>query len=167
MKRGPEALATAKTALGLAEVIGDRQAICESRLLFAEASLECGATEASAANLQSLAQLITDSPGDLLLSGEAQRLHGLLEMAQGDAAMAAQHFGRSVSIFDLLGDRYRSARAHYELGRAYAIANPERAAEHLSRAANIFRELGARLDLSRTEEAARARDKAPAQQLRH
>jgi len=45
--------------------------------------------------------------------------------------------GRSVSIFDLLGDRYRSARAHFELGRAYAIAQPERAAEHLTRAVNI------------------------------
>ncbi len=165
MKRGAEALATAKTALELAETIGDRQAICESRLLFAEASLECGANDESAANLQSLAQLITDTPTDLLLAGEAQRLHGLLEMARGDAATAAQHFGRSVSIFDLLGDRYRSARAHYELGRAYAMAQPERAAEHLSRAVNIFRELGARLDLDRAEEAAAELDQAKPQQV--
>jgi len=165
MKRGVDAQATAKTALGLAELIGDRQAICESRLLFAEASLECGATDDSAANLQSLAQIITDSPTDLLLSGEAQRLHGLVEMARGDAAMAAQHFGRSVSIFDLLGDRYRSARAHYELGRAYAMAQPERAAEHLSRSVNIFRELGARLDLQRAEEAAAQLDQSRPQQL--
>jgi DNA-binding NtrC family response regulator/tetratricopeptide (TPR) repeat protein len=165
MKRGDEARATSKTALELAELIGDRQAICESRLLFAEASLECGATDESATNLQSLAQLITDSPNDLLLSGEAQRLHGLLEMARGDAAMAAQHFGRSVSIFDLLGDRYRSARAHYELGRAYAMAQPERAAEHLSRAINIFRDLGARVDLERAEEASAELDQSRPQQL--
>ena len=165
MKRGADALVTAKKALELAEVIGDRQAICESRLLFAEASLECGETDESAANLQSLAQLITDSPTDLLLTGEAQRLHGSLEMARGDAATAAQHFGRSVSIFDLLGDRYRSARAHYELGRAYAMAQPERAAEHLSRAVNIFRELGARIDLERAEEASAALDQTKPQQL--
>ncbi len=165
MTRVDEARAIAKTALELAEEIGDRQAICESRLLFAEASLKCGATDESAANLQSLTQLITDSPTDLLLSGEAQRLHGLLEMARGDAAMAAQHFGRSVSIFDLLGDRYRSARAHYELGRAYAMAQPERAAEHLSRAVNIFRELGARVDLERAEEAATELDQTRPQQL--
>jgi transcriptional regulator with PAS, ATPase and Fis domain/Tfp pilus assembly protein PilF len=166
MKRGAEALATARTALELAEGIGDRQAICESRLLFAEASLECGETEDSIANLQSLAQLITDSPTDLLLAGEAQRLHGLLEMARDDASTAAQHFGRSVSIFDMLGDRYRSARAHYELGRAYTIAQPDRAAEHLSRALNIFRELGAKLDLSRAEEATAALAKTGPQQQR-
>jgi tetratricopeptide (TPR) repeat protein len=112
MKRSAEALLTLKQALELAELIGDRQAICESRLLLAEASLEHGETEESIANLESLAQLITDSPGDMLLAGEAQRLHGLLEMSGGDATMAAQHFGRSVSIFDMLGDRYRSARAH-------------------------------------------------------
>jgi hydrogenase-4 transcriptional activator len=165
MKRSAEALATTKKALELAELIGDRQAICDSRLLFAEASLECGETDESAANLQRLAQLITDSPADLLLAGEAQRLHGLLEMARGDAATAAQHFGRSVSIFDLLGDRYRSARAHYELGRAYAIAQPERAAEHLSRAVNIFRELGARVDLDRAEQASAALDQTKPQQL--
>lgn len=165
MNHGADALVTARQALELAELIGDRQAICESRLLFAEASLECGETDESAANLQPLAQLITDSPTDLLLTGEAQRLHGLLEMARGDAATAAQHFGRSVSIFDLLGDRYRSARAHYELGRAYAIAQPERAAEHLSRAVNIFRELGARVDLDRAEQASAALDQTKPQQL--
>jgi hydrogenase-4 transcriptional activator len=165
MKRSAEALATAKKALELAELIGDRQAICESRLLFAEASLECGETDESAANLQSLAQMITDSPTDLLLAGEAQRLHGLLEMARGDAATAAQHFGRSVSIFDLLGDRYRSARAHYELGRTYAVAQPERAAEHLSRALNTFRELGARVDLELAEQASAALDQTKPQQL--
>src|SRR2546430_14520418 len=104
-------------------------------------------------SLQKVAALISDSETDLLLAGEAQRLHGLLEMATGDAGLAAQHFGRSVSIFDLLGDRYRSARAHCELGRAYALAQPDRATEHFARATNIFRELGARLDLARTKEA--------------
>ena len=166
MKRGAEALTTAKKAQELAEEIGDRQAICESHLLLAEACLECGDTEGCGANLDRLAQLITDSPADLLLAGETQRLHGLLAMAGGDASTAAQHFGRSVSIFDLLGDRYRSARAHFELGRAYAIAQPERAAEHLTRAVNIFRELGAHLNLSRAEEAAAALDQTTPQQLR-
>jgi hydrogenase-4 transcriptional activator len=166
MKRGAEALTTAKKALELAEEIGDRQAICESSLLLAEACLECGDSEGCGANLDQLAQLITDSPADLLLAGETQRLHGLLAMTGGDASTAAQHFGRSVSIFDLLGDRYRSGRAHFELGRAYAIAQPERAAEHLTRAVNIFRELGAHFNLSRAEEAAAALDQTTPQQLR-
>jgi len=51
----------------------------------------------------------------------------------------------------MLGDRYRAARAHSELGRAYAVSQPSRAIEHLSRAVNAFRELGARLDQTRAE----------------
>jgi len=151
-----DALTTAKNALELANKIGDRQAICESRLLLAEAFLECHETAECSANLQGLAELITDSPADLLVAGEAQRVSGLLEMTRSDADSAAQHFGRSVSIFDLLGDRYRAARAHYELGRAYGSGQPERAAEQLALAANTFRELGARLDLEKAETAAQA-----------
>jgi hydrogenase-4 transcriptional activator len=159
MSESGEALNQARKALELAELIGDRQAICESRLLLAEASMIFGDTNEAASNLQNVAELITDSQTDLLLAGEAQRLHGLLEMAVGDAGLAAQHFGRSVSIFDLLGDRYRSARAHYELGRAYALAQPDRAAEHLTRSVNSFRELGARIDLERAERAAAELDR--------
>jgi hydrogenase-4 transcriptional activator len=160
MNQSADALATAKSVLDLAEKIGDRQAVCESRLLLAQAYLECGDLNDCTANLHLLAELITDSPADLLLAGEAQRTHGLVEMTRSEVDLAAQHFGRSVSIFDLLGDRYRAARAHYELGRAYTIAQPERATEQLTRAVNTFRELGARLDLDRAEEALRALEHA-------
>ncbi|HKU74762.1 MAG TPA: sigma 54-interacting transcriptional regulator [Pyrinomonadaceae bacterium] len=146
------ALEKAKEALNLAEIIGDRQAICESRLIAAESHLLTRDLEESARELQRVAAETTDSATDLNFTGEAHRLNGMLNMARGDAAAAAQHFGSSVSIFDMLGDRYRAARAHLELGRAYALIRPERAGEHLSRALNTFRDLGARLDLSRAEE---------------
>ena len=155
----PEALALGTEALSLAERIGDRQAICESRLLLAESYLHCGQAKDCAAELQKVTAEITDSTTDLGFAGEAQRLHGQLTLAQDDAERAAQHFARSLSIFDILGDRYRSARAHYELGRAYALTQPSRAAEHLARAVHIFRELGARLDLARAEETLAALDR--------
>ena len=163
LKNSELALEQAQKALELAELIGDRQAICESRLLLVEASLLCGETNEANANLQKVSELITDAETDLLLAGEAQRLQGLAEMSADNAGLAAQHFGRSVSIFDLLGDRYRSARAHYELGRAYALTQPERAAEHLARAINSFRELGARLDLEKAEAATLALDRSAPQ----
>jgi transcriptional regulator with GAF, ATPase, and Fis domain len=146
------ALAKAGEALSLAEQIGDRQAICESRLIAAEAYLQRRQLDDCSRELQFVAEQTTDSATDLNFTGEAHRLNGMLNMARHDAASAAQHFGSSVSIFDMLGDRYRAARAHLELGRAYATILPERAGEHLSRALNTFRELGARLDLSRAEE---------------
>ena len=147
-----KALAKAGEALTVAEAIGDRQAICESRLIAAEAHLLSRGLDECERELQLVNAETTDSATDLGFTGEAHRLYGMLNMARFDAASAAQHFGSSVSIFDMLGDRYRSARAHLELGRAYAGILPERAGEHLSRALNTFKELGARLDLSRAEE---------------
>ena len=146
------ALAKAKEALALAEQIGDRQAICESWLIAAEAHLQTLKFDECAAELQRVTEATTDSATDLGFTGESHRLNGMLNMAQGDPSAAAQHFGSSVSIFDMLGDRYRAARAHLELGRAYTKILPERAGEHLSRALNTFRELGAKIDLTRAEE---------------
>ena len=153
MRDAPAALGKGMEALLLAELIGDRQAVCESRLILAEAHLEAGDYSSCAAELQRVTEQTSESQTDLNLSGEAQRLYGKLLLAQGDPAAAAQHFGRSVSIFDMLGDRYRGARAHYELGRAYAAAQPPRAVEHLTRAVKTFRELGAPIDLNAAEQA--------------
>jgi hydrogenase-4 transcriptional activator len=166
MNQTESALAQAKSALTLAELIGDRQAICESRLLLGEASLRARDRDHVEDILQKLDELITESETDFLIAGETQRLHGLLEIDRGDAALAAQHFGRSVSIFNLLGDRYRSARAHYDLGQAYAISQPEDAAEQFGHAADIFRQLGARLDLARVAQATAALDQTTARQSR-
>ena len=166
MGRHQDALASAQRAQELARGIGDRQAICESHLLLAEAFLESGNETECGASLHRVQQLVTDSPADFHIAGEAQRLYGCWEMARGEAASAAQHFGRSVSIFDLLGDRYRSARAHLELGRAYTVTQPDRAEEHLTRALNIFRELGARIDVERAEAAAKALEEIGPGQLK-
>src|SRR5690242_21667966 len=105
------ALVKAREALNLAEIIGDRQAICESRLIAAEAHLLTRELNESARLLQQVSADTTDSATDLGFTGEAHRLYGMLAMARSDASSAAQHFGSSVSIFDMLGDRYRSARA--------------------------------------------------------
>jgi hydrogenase-4 transcriptional activator len=155
-----EAQAKGAEALTLAELIGDRQAVCEARLILAEAYLALSDYPNCSVELQQVTEQTSDSPTDLNLAGEAQRLYGKLLMAQSDHSAAAQHFGRSVSIFDMLGDRYRAARAHYELGRAYAVSQPPRAVEHLTRAANTFRELGAPLDLNRAEEALATLDRS-------
>ena len=166
MNASDQAAAAAKQCLEFAERIGNSQAIGESELLLAESELKSGHLDDCAARLQKVTEQITDSAADMALMGEVQRLHGLLALARSDASMAAQHFGRSVSMFDLLGDRYRGARAHYELGRAYTVAQPERAAEHFSRAVNVFRELGARLDLAAAEEALEAHNQTAPQQQR-
>ncbi|HEX8636355.1 MAG TPA: sigma 54-interacting transcriptional regulator [Pyrinomonadaceae bacterium] len=147
------ALADGTLALEYAERIGDRQAVCDSRLLLGETHLRRGDLARCEQQLNPVLSETADTSADLAVAGEAQRLHGLLSLARGDRMLAAQHFGRSVSIYEMLGDRYRSARSRYDLGRAYAGVQPERARESLTRAAETFRELGARLDIGRAAEA--------------
>jgi transcriptional regulator with PAS, ATPase and Fis domain/uncharacterized protein HemY len=153
MENHAKALAKAQEALALAAAIGDRQGAADSRLILAEAHLRNGESEKCSQELAKLEEETSESGTDMGFAGEAQRLSGMLAMLKGDYSSAAQHFGSSVSIFDMLGDRYRAARAHSELGRTYAVGQPSRAIEHLSRAVNAFRELGAKLDQARAEAA--------------
>lgn len=153
MENHGKALAKAQEAMALAEAIGDRQGVSDSRLILAEAHLRNGESDKCSQQLAKLDEETSESATDMGFAGESQRLFGMLAMLKSDFSSAAQHFGSSVSIFDMLGDRYRAARAHSELGRAYAASQPSRAIEHLSRAVNAFRELGAKLDQARAEAA--------------
>ncbi|CAN5151980.1 hypothetical protein BH18ACI2_BH18ACI2_03830 [soil metagenome] len=164
MREPQRALEDGRQALNIAERIGDRQATCESSLLLAEAHLKCGQLSEAAEYLHKLAELTTDSTADLAVAAETQRLHGLLALEQEDGTLAVHHFGRSVSIFSILGDLYRIALALYGLGCAYSRVQPERAVEPLARALHSFRELGAKLDIARAEETIAKLDTATAGQ---
>jgi hydrogenase-4 transcriptional activator len=148
-----EALDMGSQVLALAESIGDHRGICDACTLLAEAHLLRGGTEASAQFLARVSDEAETTTTDLAISGESQRVHGLLALAREDAPLAVHHFGRCLSISEMLGDRYRTARAHHLLGRAHAAAaQPERAREHLGLALHTFNELGAKLDLALAEE---------------
>ena len=146
-----EAVKCGHEALALAESIGDRQAQCESCLLLAESYLRIDQVDRSIELLKRVSEEATESAADVGIIGEAERLNGLVALNQGDATLAAQHFGRSLSIFEMLGDRYRSAIGCEVLGAAYARTSPKRAIEKLGSALQTFRELGAHPDVARVE----------------
>jgi transcriptional regulator with GAF, ATPase, and Fis domain/Tfp pilus assembly protein PilF len=160
------ALATAQQALETAQAIGDGNSIWESELLLADCYLHQGDFTTCVAKLNALSEQTSDAPAAIGLSGETHRLYGLLALANGDPEAATQQFGRCVSTYELLGDRYRTGRAHFDLGRAHMEAKSELAVEHLSRAANIFRDLGARRDLESAEAALAEWNASPRQQER-
>src|SRR5205085_6631932 len=85
MDEGVRARDCAARALALAERIGDRYAGCDARLVLAEAHLRCNDAWQCAAELQRLTDQTAGSADDLAIAGEAQRLHGLVAIAQGDA----------------------------------------------------------------------------------
>ncbi|HEX8149952.1 MAG TPA: sigma 54-interacting transcriptional regulator [Pyrinomonadaceae bacterium] len=150
---GDEALDVCTRVLELTESMGDHRGICDASTLLAETRLLRGELDECAQMLARVAEETDATTTDLAISGEAQRVQGLLALAREDAPLAVHHFGRCLSISEMLGDRYRTARAHGLLGRAYAAsAQPERAREHLGLAVHTFSELGAKLDLKLAEE---------------
>jgi DNA-binding NtrC family response regulator/tetratricopeptide (TPR) repeat protein len=156
----PAASDTGRQALTFAERISDQHGIYEARLLLAELHLLRGEPDECSAQLQKVVAR-GEEASDLAVMGKACRLRGLLAMARSDLVMAVHHFSRSLSIFELQGDKFRAALAHYELGRAYVAATQKaRATEHLERAVKLFREIGAEIKLDQAEEALAALDRA-------
>jgi DNA-binding NtrC family response regulator/tetratricopeptide (TPR) repeat protein len=86
--------------------------------------------------------------------GEYLRLRGRLHAAAERSTAAYHDFGQSVSVFDLLGERYQAGLSYLELGRLAAAAGARsKAMRYLTDAATIFESLGAVPDLARATEA--------------
>ena len=146
-----QVLQTARKVFAIGESIGDRQALREARLLIAEAHLQNNDFDLCAAELNDAETEVSQTQIDLSFVGELRRLQGILAFAQGKFEIAKQHFGRGVSIFEMLGDRYRLALAHFWLGRSFAETNPARAREFVAQSIEDFAAMGAKLDLIRAE----------------
>src|SRR5206468_12391916 len=86
--------------------------------------------------------------------GEFLRVRGRLR-AQANRATDAYHdLGQSVSVFELLGERYQAGLSYLELGKLAGSAGARsRAARYLADAIAIFESLDARPDLEDTRAA--------------
>jgi hydrogenase-4 transcriptional activator len=84
--------------------------------------------------------------------GEFLRLRGRLHVASGQTTEAYHDFGQSISVFELLGERYQVALSNLELGKLSAAAGARsRAERYLGEAGRIFVSLNAKPDLAETE----------------
>ncbi len=87
--------------------------------------------------------------------GEFLRLRGRVHAALGHATQAYHDFGQSVSVFDLLGERYQAGLSYLALGRLAATAGARsRATRYLGDATAIFDGLNAAPDLAEARAAA-------------
>lgn len=84
--------------------------------------------------------------------GEFLRLRGTLHVLRGARADAYHDFAQSVTLLELIGDRYQAALSQLALGRLVAGVGARSAAErHLAKAAAAFTQLGAERDLTDTQ----------------
>jgi DNA-binding NtrC family response regulator/tetratricopeptide (TPR) repeat protein len=123
----------------------------QAELTAVEALLARGRTVDGQARLDAIETRI--EPGAMSGTwGEFLRLRGRLHARAGRATEAYHDFGQSVSVFELLGERYQAALGSLELGRLAAAAGARsRATRFLSDARRLFESLGAVPELAEVE----------------
>jgi DNA-binding NtrC family response regulator/tetratricopeptide (TPR) repeat protein len=147
----------AAAALAIANDIASSEApaayAVQAELIAIEALLASGAGHESQERLERVARRI--QPNTMSGTwGEFLRLRGRVRAASGRATDACHDFGQSVSVFELLGERYQAGLSHFELGRLEASAGARsRATRSLSNALKLFESLGAAPDLAETRTA--------------
>ena len=86
--------------------------------------------------------------------GEYLRLRGAMHAKTGNTVDAYHDFAQSVTLLDLLGERYQAGLSHLALGRLIAQTGARSAAERqLNQALAVFEELGAERDVADTHAA--------------
>jgi DNA-binding NtrC family response regulator/tetratricopeptide (TPR) repeat protein len=89
------------------------------------------------------------------LWGEFLRVRGTLNASLGKVTEAYHDLSQSVSVFELLGERYEAGLSQLALGSlAGGVGAKSRARRHLAEAAAIFEALGATPDLADARDAA-------------
>ena len=120
----------------------------QAELIAVEALLTAGRQEESRAKLERIASRV--QPGGMTgVWGEYLRLRGRLHAAAGRLTEAYHDFGQSVSVFDVLGERYQAGLSYLELGRLSASAGARsRATNYLTDAATLFESVNAGPELA-------------------
>jgi hydrogenase-4 transcriptional activator len=127
-----------------------------AELVASEALLALGQHEQAEARLDAVSARL-QSGGMTSIWGECLRLRGRVHAIAGRMTEAYHEFGQSVSVFDLLGERYQAGLSYLELGRLAGGAGARsRASRYLADATAIFEALGAVPDLADAKAAAAA-----------
>lgn len=131
----------------------------QAELIAAEALLTAERHEESRARLEAIADRV--HPGTMSgVWGEYLRLRGRQLASSGRLTEAYHDFGQSVSVFDVLGERYQAGLSYLELGRLSASAGARsRATHYLTQAVSLFESVNAGPQLA---EARAALDAVPA-----
>ena len=153
LRRGQE-----KSALAMANDIATAEGApgayaIQAELIATEALLASGQTGEAHERLENVGRRI--QPGGMSGTwGEFLRLRGRVRAVSDRATDAYHDFGQSVSVFELLGERYQAGLSYLELGRLAASAGARsRATRYLTDARTLFDALGAAPELAETSQA--------------
>ena len=127
--------------------------VAQAELIAIEALLASGRRDEAEQRLTDVAGQFK-AAGMSSIWGEFLRLRGRVHAQSGRATEAYHDLGQSVSVFDLLGEKYQAGLSHLELGKLAGYAGARsRATRYLADAVAIFESLDAQPDLAETRAA--------------
>src|SRR5581483_3213516 len=148
-----EAAESFRASFEISERMGNAREKAAALLHLIEARLELGDTAEAQrlfADVSQEVERLANAP----LIGHLREVSGRVALAAGHQTEAIRYFNQTVSIWEMLEDRYRGAVARYHLGCLYAsLHDRDRAREALNRARAAFQNLAAHPMLERTEAA--------------
>ena len=128
----------------------------QGELIAVDALLAAGRRDEAEQRLNAVSSRIPTA-GMSSLWGEFLRLRGRIHAQAGRSTEAYHDLGQSVSVFDLLGERYQAGLSYLELGKLAGSAGARsRATRYLSDATAIFESLDAQPDLQEARSALEA-----------
>jgi hydrogenase-4 transcriptional activator len=153
LRRGDatQALAIASEIAGAGDVPSTYAT--QAELIAVEALLESGEIGEADDRLHAAGAALAGA-GMTSTWGECLRLRGRVHALSGRSTEAYHDLGQSVSVFELLGERYQAGLSYRELGKlAGAAGARSRASRYLTDAIAIFESLDAGPDLKETRTA--------------
>jgi hydrogenase-4 transcriptional activator len=146
LRRGDAARAlTIAVEIGRAEDVPSAYAT-QAELIAVEGLLVSGRATEAEERLEAVGGKVTSASMSSMW-GELLRLRGRIHAQAGRSIEAYHELGQSVSVFELLGERYQAALSYLELGKLAGSAGARsRAMRYLTDARTIFESLGARPD---------------------
>jgi tetratricopeptide (TPR) repeat protein len=146
-------------AIAMAEEVASAQGVppteaIQANLAVSEALVAAGRISEAERRLGSCEEHL-DARSAPAIWGEFLRVRGAVHERSGRPSAAYHDFAQSVSVFDLLCERYQAALSHLALGRlSAATGRAEDAKRYLEKAGAVFRTLGAQRDLDEVNAAA-------------
>ena len=144
-----EAKVKARETIEVCRKIGERSIANMASLVLAEVYLEENKQTECELELARIEE--TDPSSDFFVLGNIQRIRGLLVLENDDEELAVHHFSRALTIFEAAEDVYHTALTHYLIGKTIFQTQPDRAGKHLISANEIFRKLGVKMLVAKTE----------------
>ena len=136
-----KAVETARETIETSRQIGDKHYANMAGLVLAESYLQQGGSGECENTLQVIEE--SDPTSDFFVLGNIQRIRGLAALADGNVELAVHHFNRSLTIFEAAEDLYHTALSNLLIGENLTT-DSNRALKHLTKAADVFRNLSVR-----------------------